>query len=99
MRSLFTELGIDVNSTPSPLYVDNQSALAVAKNPEHHGRMKQLDLRFFWLREAVANKKISIHYIPTDQMPADMLTKALTKVKAQECSRMLGLATLGGSVE
>ncbi|KZT30331.1 hypothetical protein NEOLEDRAFT_1025576, partial [Neolentinus lepideus HHB14362 ss-1] len=30
---------------PSMLYIDNQSALAVAKNPEHHGRMKHLDLR------------------------------------------------------
>ena len=25
--------------------MDNQSAIAVAKNPEHHGRMKHLDLR------------------------------------------------------
>ncbi|KZT17968.1 hypothetical protein NEOLEDRAFT_1019288, partial [Neolentinus lepideus HHB14362 ss-1] len=32
-------------SGPSMLYIDNQSALAVAKNPEHHGRMKHLDLR------------------------------------------------------
>ncbi|KZT18035.1 hypothetical protein NEOLEDRAFT_1021037, partial [Neolentinus lepideus HHB14362 ss-1] len=32
-------------SGPSMLYINNQSALAVAKNPEHHGRMKHLDLR------------------------------------------------------
>ncbi|KZT16843.1 hypothetical protein NEOLEDRAFT_1023340, partial [Neolentinus lepideus HHB14362 ss-1] len=30
---------------PSMLSIDNQSALAVAKNPEHHGCMKHLDLR------------------------------------------------------
>ena len=99
MRNLFTELGIDVCSTPSPLHVDNQSALAVAKNPEHHGRMKQLDLRFYWLRDAVGYKFISLHYIPTNLMPADMLTKALPKVKVEECCKMLGLATSGGSVE
>ncbi|KZT19927.1 hypothetical protein NEOLEDRAFT_1024642, partial [Neolentinus lepideus HHB14362 ss-1] len=30
---------------PSMLYTNNQSALAVAKNPKHHGCMKHLDLR------------------------------------------------------
>ena len=36
-RNLFTELGFNLSSSPSPLFIDNQSALAVAKNPEHHG--------------------------------------------------------------
>lgn len=36
LRNLFTELGYEFNS-PSVLYLDNQSALAVAKNPDHHG--------------------------------------------------------------
>ncbi|KZT25620.1 hypothetical protein NEOLEDRAFT_1028398, partial [Neolentinus lepideus HHB14362 ss-1] len=31
-------------SGPSMLYIDNQSALAVVKNPEHHGHMKHLEL-------------------------------------------------------
>ncbi|KZT18485.1 hypothetical protein NEOLEDRAFT_1021152, partial [Neolentinus lepideus HHB14362 ss-1] len=35
--------GYDMSS-PSTLYIDNLSALSVAKNPEHHGRMKHLDL-------------------------------------------------------
>jgi len=33
---------------PSTLQIDNQSTIQAAKNLEHHGRMKQLDLRFFW---------------------------------------------------
>ena len=39
MRNLVTKVGINV-SRPSALLVDNQSALRVLKNPEHHGRMK-----------------------------------------------------------
>ena len=35
------------------LFIDNQSAISVANNPEHHGRMKHLDLRFYWLRDMV----------------------------------------------
>jgi hypothetical protein len=56
LRNLFTEIGLDLSSTSSPLLIDNQSALSVAKNPEHHGRMKQLDLRYYWLRDEVEKK-------------------------------------------
>jgi hypothetical protein len=38
MRQLLGELGFDV-SKPSLLLLDNQSAIQVARNPEHHGRM------------------------------------------------------------
>jgi hypothetical protein len=52
MRSFLGELGYSFEA-PSLLLVDNQSAVQVARNPEHHGRMKHLDLRFFWLRDMV----------------------------------------------
>jgi hypothetical protein len=52
LRNLFTELGYKMDS-PSTLHIDNCSALSVARNPEHHGRMKHLDLRFYWLRDEV----------------------------------------------
>jgi len=98
-RKLFTELGYNLTSTTLPLYVDNQSAISVARNPEHHGRMKQLDNKYFWLRNFVQKKKIAVEYCPTDKMPADVLTKALSPVKTLDCCRMMGLTTSGGSVK
>ena len=79
--------------TPLPdsnICIDNQSALSVSKNPEHHGRMKHLDLCFYWLRDVVADGYIAVHYIPTDTMPVDVMTKALSRVKMQEMCSMLG---------
>ena len=90
LRNLFTEFGYKFDA-PSTLYMDNQSALSVAKNPEHHGRMKHLDLRFYWLRDVVADGQIAVHYMPTDTMPADVMTKALSRVKVQDMCSMLGL--------
>ena len=52
MRNLLSELGFK-SDEPSSLHIDKQSTIQVAKNPEHHGRMKQLDLKFFWLRDNV----------------------------------------------
>ena len=95
LRNLFTELGYTV-PTSSPLWTDNQSALSVAKNPEHHGRMKHLDLRFYWLRNEVEKGTISIHHLRTDEMPADVLTKPLARVKLLGMAHRLGLRNSQG---
>ena len=47
MRNLLSEFGYDLSSVPSKLYMDNNSALAVAKNPEHFGRLKHIQLRSY----------------------------------------------------
>ena len=48
MCNLMHELGIPLPGASS-LLIDNQSVISVAKNAEHHGRMKQLDLCYYWL--------------------------------------------------
>jgi hypothetical protein len=91
LRNLFEELGYP-QETSSSLYLDNQSAIAVARDPEHHGRMKHLDLRTYWLRQEVDSGKIKVGHVPTTEMPADLLTKALSKPKVEYLRKMLGLA-------
>lgn len=90
MRNLLGELEYKFTS-PSILSMDNQSAISVAKNPEHHGRMKHLDLRWYWLRDVVEDGLISPQFIPTAEMPADLLTKPLPRVKVEICRKMMGL--------
>jgi hypothetical protein len=90
LRNLFAEFGYKITSA-STLYIDNQSALSVAKNPEHHGRMKHLDLRFYWLRNEVEKGSIKMVHLRTDEMPADIMTKSLGRVKVGEMVRMIGL--------
>jgi hypothetical protein len=94
MRNILSEFGYKFTS-PSTLNCDNQSAISVAKNPEHHGRMKHLDLRFYWLRDTVENGQISLKFIPTAEMPADLLTKPLTRAKVEVCRDMMGLKRCG----
>ena len=75
MRQFMGELGYDV-SGPSLLWMDNQSAIAVSKNPEHHGRMKHLSLCLFWIRDAVQEGLIVPSFVLTQNMAANILTKA-----------------------
>ena len=57
MRNILSEFGYGAQQA-STLKMDNQSAISVSKNPEHHGRMKHLDLRSYWLRDKVENGMI-----------------------------------------
>jgi len=86
------ELGYDV-SGPSLLQMDNQSAIAVSKNPEHHGRLKHLSLHLFWIGDAVQEGLIVPVFVPTQDMAADIFTKALDHFKVQKCVAMLGLTS------
>ena len=63
------------------IHCDNQGAIALAKNDQFHARTKHIDIREKWVREAVAAKKVTLEYIPTNLQLADGLTKPLPKDK------------------
>ena len=90
MRNLLKELGFGVTGS-STLHLDNQSAIQVCKNPEHHGRMKHLDMKYFWIRDEVVRKVIEVVYVPTGDQLADILTKPLGRVLVQKFVGLLGL--------
>ena len=89
LRNLFTEFGYPCDKLP--LFMDNQSAIQVAKNPEHHGRMKHLDLWFYWLRNVVNEGRIVPTFVPTSAQVADIFTKPLARLDVQRCRELLGI--------
>jgi hypothetical protein len=92
MHQLMGELGYNT-SGPSVLRMDNQSAIAVSKNPKHYGKMKHLSLCLFWLRDTVQDGLIAPTFVATQDMAADVFTKLLDCYKLQKCVRMLGLVS------
>ena len=54
-QNLLKKLGYTL-SAPAKLCANRKLAISVAKNPEHHERMKHLDLCFYWLRDQVKMK-------------------------------------------
>ena len=72
-RNFTSELGYPP-SGPTSLWLDNQSAIRVGKNPEHHSHMCHLLLKFHWLQEQVEDKVFNLEYVPTLSMRSDGLT-------------------------
>jgi len=58
--------------------VDNQGAIALARNPINQQRSKHIDVRYHFLRNAVANGVVELHYVPSSENVADVLTKPVT---------------------
>ena len=79
----FTE-AIELNS-------DNQSAIALTRDHQYHARTKHIDIRFHFIRWVVEDKKIKLVYCPTEDMVADVLTKALPSPKVKHFASALGL--------
>lgn len=64
------------------LYVDNQGAMALAKNPVHHQRStKHIDIRYHFVRAEVQKGFIQLEYIQSDNNAADVFTKAVSKIR------------------
>ncbi|KAD5318046.1 hypothetical protein E3N88_17992 [Mikania micrantha] len=71
--------------------VDNKSAIALMKNPVFHGRSKHINIRFHYIRECVEKEQIKVEHVSGEEQCADILTKALPKVRFAEMRKMLGV--------
>jgi hypothetical protein len=59
------------------LKIDNESAIALSKNPVFHDRSKHIDIRYHFIRECVEEDRVRLQSIGTTEQLADILTKAL----------------------
>jgi hypothetical protein len=87
---ILEDLGYNI-ALSQALGMDNQSTIRVAKNPEHQGRMKHLNPIYNNLREQVGAEEISLHFIPTMDMLADILTRLLPQEQVERAVKMLSL--------
>jgi hypothetical protein len=73
---LSTSLGLS-DGKPIDLFMDNQSAIAIAYNPEMHNKTKHIARRHFFIRELVEDEKIRVPFVKTADNIADFFTKPL----------------------
>ena len=90
MCSFFKELGMPIKNT-IPLCGDNQGAIFTTSNPVQKKQTKHIDICFHFIQEKVSEGKVSLHFIPTDQNPADMFTKNLTRDNFLRCRSHLDI--------
>ncbi|GJS39674.1 hypothetical protein Tco_0564717 [Tanacetum coccineum] len=72
-------------------------ALAHDQEPVFHGRSKHIDIRYHFIRECVENGHINVEHVSEELQRADILTKALPRLKFVTMRQMLGVQDLGRS--
>ncbi|KAJ6090447.1 hypothetical protein N7486_009262 [Penicillium sp. IBT 16267x] len=81
-------------SKPVNIFADNQGAIALASNPENHARSKHVDIKYHYQRRQVEAGNCRFTYIPTENMPADGLTKPLPTASFRRFVKLAGLTNL-----
>lgn len=89
LKRFLQELGI--NQEDYKVHCDSQSALDLSKNSMYHSRTKHIDIRYHWIREVMNKQLLRLVKIHTEENPADMLTKAVTREKIELCRDLIGM--------
>lgn len=104
LRKLLSDIGCPCEKETT-LFVDNQSAIQLVKNPVYHKRTKHIDIRYHFIREKTENGDIAVEYVPSEEQRADIFTKALPRERFGKLCEALNLQAWhlnhsnGGSVE
>ncbi|CAH9115945.1 unnamed protein product [Cuscuta epithymum] len=90
---LFEELNLKI-TTSVQLYVDNKSAIDLARNPVFHGRSKHIETRFHFLRSQVKKGTIVLSHCSANLQIADGMTKALKTADFRKFRDILQLISI-----
>jgi len=71
--------------------IDNQSAIALTKNPVFHGRSKHIHRSYHFIREQVESGQVEVKHVPGNEQKADILTKAFGRMKFKEMRDLIGV--------
>jgi hypothetical protein len=92
LKGLLKELGHE-QEAPT-LWCDNQSTVALTKDPLFSARSKHIEARYFFIRELVNAGKLQAKHIKGSENVADIFTKPLSKDDHYRLVEKLGMHQL-----
>ncbi|WRX12864.1 Reverse transcriptase [Theobroma cacao] len=93
LRKILLDLG-KPQLNPTVLWIDNQSTMALAKNPIQHARTKHIRVKYHSIREAVKNLDIEVYYCCSNEQYAYIMTKSLSNDQFISMRSNLGVTKL-----
>ena len=92
LKNFIGDLGVvPAIKEPMEIFCDNESAVALAKEPKDHGRSRYINKKYHFIRHRIEEGILVAKRVSSDENPADPLTKGLTLVKHLQHARSIGL--------
>ena len=63
MKKLLGDYGLSQETMV--VYYDNSSTIDISKNLVQHSKTRHIELRYYFIRELVERKVVTLEYIPT----------------------------------
>ena len=76
---------------PMVVNADNQTSIALAKNPVFHDRSKLIAIQYHFMRDLIKQNPIRLNFMPMKDMVVDRLTKSLPRLQHEHLSEAIGL--------
>ena len=77
-KKTLTDIQVDYDE-PIPIYCDNTSAINISKKSVMHSKTKHIPIKYHFLWEQVAEKKIKVEYVGTKEQVVEIFTKPLPR--------------------
>jgi hypothetical protein len=77
-----------------PFYADNQGNIFIGSNPVQKIHTKHIDVKYHYVCECIAVKKIVLYHVPTKDNTADIFTKNLGCLKFEKFKQQLSIEFL-----
>ena len=84
------QYGCDAFST-NPYLRGQPGVIALSKNPKSHTRLKDIDIKYHYVRETIEKKVVKLEYCPTQDMVGDIFTKGLPKPAFERFRHLMGV--------
>ena len=99
-QRFFQAIRFDPEFTPS-LWCDNQQTVSIATKTidKLQTKLKHVDVHHHWIRQEISKGRLQVEWKPTAEMPADGLTKILSRQKHAHFVRQLGLSDISSKLQ
>ena len=99
MQRLLESIQRDMGAGLS-IYCDNQQTIRLVTSERERisTKLRHVDIHHLWARQECAKGTFKVEYLPTNDMPADGLTKALPRQKFEDFRRLINLKDAGSIV-
>lgn len=89
LRRLLSDMG-EKQECATTVHEDNQGCLCFVKSERSSKRTKHIETKECFIKDLCDRGMVKLQYCPTDEMKADILTKALGTVKHDRFTELLG---------